>query len=147
MSGGHKHVSSVATYGIVWFVLMVLLLVTVLAIEIDLDHMVFPGANITLAMFIAVIKALIVVLWFMHVKDASKLTWVAAGCSFVWFGLMILLTQQDYMTRGWMPGWETPVTQLAVPAHNALPDRGATRPPHGAADQNLGPHVPLTQPR
>jgi cytochrome c oxidase subunit 4 len=141
---GHKTVSSIATYGIVWLVLMVLLLATVLAVEANLDDAVFPGANITLAMVIALIKALVVALWFMHLKDASRLTWVAAGASFVWLALMIIGTAQEYHTRGWTPGgWEAPVSESYTPAHVALEDGASRRPPPGGRLQNAGPNVPL----
>ena len=48
-----------------------------------------------IALAIAVIKAVLVVLFFMHLKDASRVAWVFCGCSFVWLGLMVVLTFQD----------------------------------------------------
>lgn len=142
----HKHTSTIFTYMVVWFVLMVLLLATVLAIEIDLDHMLFPGANISLAMFIAVVKALIVMLWFMHVKDASKLTWIFAGASFIWLGIMVLFTLQDYHTRGYFPGWENPVSESYTPAHIELANRQdmAAKGAHGGDPVIAGPESGTT---
>ncbi|HEV7302340.1 MAG TPA: cytochrome C oxidase subunit IV family protein [Tepidisphaeraceae bacterium] len=133
----HKHVSSVGTYIVVWFVLMVLLLATVLAADIDLEH-VFTGANISLAMLIATVKALVVLLWFMHVKDASKLTWVFVGASFLWLGILIIGTGHEYLTRGWMPGWESPIGESYTPAHLGLED-GEKRINEVGEAQNLGP--------
>jgi cytochrome c oxidase subunit 4 len=123
----HKHTSTVFTYVVVWFVLMVLLLATVVAADIHLDDAFFPGANITLAMLIALVKMLVVMLWFMHVKDASKLTWISAGASFVWLAILIGLTLPDYHTRGQFPGWETPVNDSYTPGHVALTDLAEQR--------------------
>ena len=138
----HKHISSIGTYIAVWFVLMILLLATVLAVEIDLDHKVFSGANITLAMAIAFVKMMVVMLWFMHVKDASKLTWIFAGASFIWWGIMIGFTAQDYGTRGYFNGWETPVNESYTPAHVKLTDGAEQRTVGAAGDvpQQRGPH-------
>ncbi len=137
----HKHVGSVGTYIVVWFVLMILLLATVLAVEIDLEHMLFSGANITLAMLIAFIKMMIVMLWFMHVKEASKLIWVFAAASFLWWGIMLGFTAQDYHTRGYFPGWETPVNESYTPAHLKLTNAAEQRSVGAKGDtpQQAGP--------
>ncbi len=50
------------------------------------------------ALAIAVVKALLVILFFMHLKDASRVAWVFCGCSFVWLGIMVVMTFQDYVT-------------------------------------------------
>jgi cytochrome c oxidase subunit 4 len=140
----HKHVSPIGTYIVVWTVLMVLLLATVLAADIHLDDDLFNGANISLAMLIAIVKALIVMLWFMHVKDASKLTWVFAAASFLWLAMLIVGTLQEYHTRGFMPGWETPVSESYTPAHLAVDDIESTvKVPAGGEKQNYGPTEPF----
>ena len=56
--------------------------------------------NTVVALTIAAIKALFVVLWFMHVKYSSRLTWVFAMAGFLWLLLMIGLTMADFDTRG-----------------------------------------------
>ncbi len=56
--------------------------------------------NTVVALTIAAIKALFVVLWFMHVKYSSRLTWVFAMAGFLWLLLMIGLTTADFDTRG-----------------------------------------------
>ena len=58
--------------------------------------------NTVVAITIAVIKALLVVLFFMHVKYSSRLTWVFAAAGFVWLVLMIGFTIADFDTRGWI---------------------------------------------
>ena len=139
----HKHVSSVGTYIVVWAILMVLLLATVIVADVDLEH-IFTGANISLAMLIALVKALIVILWFMHVKDASRLTWVFVGASFLWLALLIVGTAHEYHARGWMPGWETPINESYTPAHLGLED-GEKRYPQQGQGVNLGPRSGTTE--
>ncbi len=134
------HIHPVSLYIKVWFVLMILLLATVLAVEVHLEEVLFPGANVTLAMLIALVKAMVVVLWFMHMKEASKLVWVFAGASFVWFGLMVLLTYQDYGSRGWVEGgWESPVRDSYTPAHVEVANSGARLNAATDMPQNVGP--------
>jgi len=58
--------------------------------------------NTVVAITIAVIKALLVVLYFMHVRYSSRLTWVFAAAGFVWLVLMIGFTIADFDTRGWI---------------------------------------------
>jgi cytochrome c oxidase subunit IV len=59
--------------------------------------------NPIVALSIAIFKATLVVLFFMHLKDGSRLTWVIAGASIFWLGILLLLILSDYATRGW--GW------------------------------------------
>jgi cytochrome c oxidase subunit 4 len=112
-SSSTPHITKVATYLQVFVALMVLLVVTYVAAKIDLDHMA-GGLNLVVAMTIAVIKALLVVLIFMHVKDSSRLTWVFAGAAFVWLVIMFVLFFGDYATRGWEPGIQTSVSAEAA---------------------------------
>src|ERR1700759_3726557 len=90
----HAH-HPVREYFLVWAILMVLLVVTVGAAHFHTGE---PWSFL-IALAIAVVKALLVILFFMHVKDASRVTWFFCGCSFVWLGLMLVLTFQDYVTR------------------------------------------------
>ena len=53
---------------------------------------------------VAVTKATLVVLYFMHVRWSSKLTWVVAASGFFWLLIMFTFTMMDYMSRGWLPG-------------------------------------------
>ncbi len=94
------HIVSLATYFAVFGGLMVLLVLTlVVYFFMDLSHIWGP-ANIIIAMTIAVAKALLVILYFMHVKFSSKLTWLFSSVAFVFVFLMFLLTMNDYFTRG-----------------------------------------------
>ena len=57
--------------------------------------------NTVVALGIAVIKATLVVLFFMHVKYSTRLTWAVVAGSVFWLGILFLLTFSDYLTRAW----------------------------------------------
>ncbi len=83
------------TYFIIWICLLVLLFLTWAVAEFD-----FGPWNIVAAMTIAVAKMLLVILFFMHVRYSSRLTWVFVAAGFFWLFIMITLTLGDYLTRG-----------------------------------------------
>ena len=58
--------------------------------------------NIVAALAIAVFKAVLVVLFFMHAKYSTRLTWVVALAGVFWLGMLLALTMGDYLTRGWV---------------------------------------------
>ena len=58
--------------------------------------------NVVAALTIAVFKATLVVLFFMHVKYSTRLTWVVVLGSIFWLGIMFVLTIGDYLTRVWL---------------------------------------------
>ena len=74
---------------------MVLTVLTVVAAQFD-----FGSLNVVIAMAIAVTKATLVVLFFMHVRYSSRLTWIVVISGFFWLGIMFLFTMSDYVTRG-----------------------------------------------
>jgi cytochrome c oxidase subunit 4 len=79
--------------------LMVGTALTVAAAFIDMGAM-----NNVVMLGIAMAKALLVILFFMHVRWGTRLTWVVAASGFFWLLIMFGLTMQDYLTRGWVPG-------------------------------------------
>ena len=85
-------------YYVIFAWLMGLLLLTVIVSLIPFDKF-LPGLNVIIALIIAIVKAVLVVLFFMHVKDASKLTWAFASAAFLWLAIMLALTFNDYLTR------------------------------------------------
>jgi cytochrome c oxidase subunit 4 len=90
-----KHsIDSIRTYLLIYIALMVLLIATVIAGTIDMGIW-----NAVIALFIAVVKALLVVLFFMHVRHSSRQTWIFAGASFLWLALLLIGTTSDYATR------------------------------------------------
>jgi cytochrome c oxidase subunit IV len=59
--------------------------------------------NPIVAMLIAVTKATLVVLFFMHVRYQGRLTFVFAIAGFCWLLILLLLISTDYLTRAWLP--------------------------------------------
>jgi cytochrome c oxidase subunit 4 len=76
--------------------LMVCTILTVIAAFINLGNLNFP-----VALTIAVFKATLVVLFFMHIKYGSSLTKLIVGTAFFFLGIMLTLTLSDYLSRGW----------------------------------------------
>jgi cytochrome c oxidase subunit 4 len=59
--------------------------------------------NALAAITIAVVKALLVVLYFMHVRYSDRLTWIFVGAGVFWLLILFILTLADYVGRGWFP--------------------------------------------
>ena len=57
--------------------------------------------NTPIALLIATIKAVLVILFFMHVIHSTRLTWVVVIGAFLWLGVLFVLTFADYLTRSW----------------------------------------------
>jgi cytochrome c oxidase subunit 4 len=116
------HISPVRTYLMIFGTLMVMTIVTVLAAFTNLGIMNFPVA-ITIAIF----KATLVILFFMHVKYSSRLTKLVCGGAFFFLGILFFLTMTDYLSRGWFvsprgtAGAGTQVTVGPPPAPSAQP--------------------------
>ena len=60
--------------------------------------------NEIIALVIAAAKAVLVILFFMHVRTSSRLTWLFAAAGFVWLLILVGWTFSDYLSRGWMGG-------------------------------------------
>ena len=59
--------------------------------------------NPVVALTIAVIKAVLVILFFMHVHYSSKLTKLTISAGFFWLMIMITMSLSDYLTRAFLP--------------------------------------------
>jgi cytochrome c oxidase subunit 4 len=57
--------------------------------------------NAVAALAIAVFKAVIVVLFFMHARYATRLTWIVVIAGLFWLTILLAVTMSDYLTRGW----------------------------------------------
>ncbi len=89
-----EHVSSVKMYIGIFLALMVGTALTVWVATIDLGPL-----NDIVMLTIAVTKAVLVILFFMHVKYSSRLTALTAIGGFVWLAILIGFTLNDYMSR------------------------------------------------
>jgi cytochrome c oxidase subunit 4 len=59
--------------------------------------------NNVVMLLIAGTKATLVILFFMHVRWSSRLTWVVAMAGFFWL-LLLFTILGDYISRGWVAG-------------------------------------------
>jgi cytochrome c oxidase subunit 4 len=94
-----EHIVSRKSYFMVFAALMVLTVVTVLAARVDFGNEV---VNTIIALSIAVTKALLVVLIFMHVRHSQRIIWVLVAGGFFWLAIMMALTGSDYLSREWL---------------------------------------------
>jgi cytochrome c oxidase subunit 4 len=81
-------------YLAIWGLLLILTAATTYIAGIDLGLL-----NVVVMLAIAVTKAVLVILYFMHVRYASRLTWLVVASGFVWFGILVLFTMADVLTR------------------------------------------------
>ena len=90
-----EHIVPVRTYISIWLALLVLTGLTAGIAFVDLGPF-----NTVVALVIATLKALLVVLIFMHVKYASdRLTKVVLVSALFWLFLLLGLSLADYTTR------------------------------------------------
>jgi cytochrome c oxidase subunit 4 len=93
----HSKSSPLLTYFSVWGALLVGTLVTYEVAKIDLGVL-----NSAVALIIATTKALLVALFFMHLKGASEKLLKLVVISTVFFLFILLaLSMADYGTRAW----------------------------------------------
>jgi cytochrome c oxidase subunit IV len=90
-----EHIISSKLYYAIWITLLVLAVVTALVARVDLGPF-----NTIVALVIATFKAVLVVLFFMHVKYTSeKLTKTVIVAAIFWLLLLLALSMADYTTR------------------------------------------------
>ncbi|MFV0387365.1 MAG: cytochrome C oxidase subunit IV family protein [Pyrinomonadaceae bacterium] len=83
----------------VFLILVVGTILTYVVALVDLDSMLFHGANTLVALLIAFIKMTFVILFFMHVYWGSRLIWLAIVSAIFWLFIIFAYTMQDYLTR------------------------------------------------
>ena len=91
-----EHIVPKRVYYTIFVILILCTLLTVWVASLDLGAL-----NTVAALAIAVFKATLVVLFFMHVKYSTRLTWAVVIGSVFWLGILLALTMGDYLTRGW----------------------------------------------
>jgi cytochrome c oxidase subunit 4 len=88
------HIVPRSVYYLIFAALMAGTAITVGAAFVDLGAL-----NTVVALTIAVVKALLVVLFFMHVRYSTRLTWAVVVGSVFWLGILLALTFSDYLMR------------------------------------------------
>src|SRR3954471_5808290 len=91
---------STKAFVVIWALLLFLLALTRAAAALQLGRW-----NIVLALTIAVIKMMLVVLFFMQVRYGTKITWAFVAAGFLWLFFMLTLTFADYTTRRRFHPW------------------------------------------
>jgi cytochrome c oxidase subunit IV len=97
--GGTRMSEHIVPTRIYYTVFGILLLCTYLTVQIayfDLGVL-----NTIAALAIAVFKAVLVILFFMHVIHSTRLTWAVIIASFLWLAVLFVLTFTDYLSRAW----------------------------------------------
>ena len=108
-------------YYLIFATLMVFTGITVWVAFSDLGPL-----NTPVAIGIAIFKATLVILYFMHVKYSPRLTKLVVVSSIFWLVILLLMTMGDYLTRDWRPyGWnlDRPAYELVQDVRSVLPDR------------------------
>ena len=93
-----EHIVTKKQYALIFAILMLLTLATTAVGMINLGRL-----NVVVALVIATIKALLVVLFFMHIYWSSKLNKLVVVSGFAWLALLLWLTLTDVFSRGWLP--------------------------------------------
>jgi len=92
-----QHVVPVRVYVAVFATLLVMTAATTVISSIDLGPW-----NTVVALGIAVFKAALVVLFFMHAKYSPRVTHMAILAGLFWLALLLLITFSDFASRGWL---------------------------------------------
>ncbi|MCU1284868.1 MAG: caa(3)-type oxidase, subunit [Acidobacteriales bacterium] len=94
------HIGSLFTYALIFGALLIGTGLTVWAAfqNIEVGGI---SLNAPIALIIATVKATLVVLYFMHVKDSSRLTKITVISGVFWLGILLTLTMTDFLTRAW----------------------------------------------
>lgn len=91
-----QHVSSRTTYYWTFLALLVLLGATVGAAYLPLGSF-----SPVVAMLIATTKAVLILLFFMHLRHGESFVRIVAVAGFLWLGILLTFTMADYLTRNW----------------------------------------------
>jgi cytochrome c oxidase subunit 4 len=91
------HIVPVRVYVLVFLTLIVMTWVTAFVSTVDLGRL-----NVFVALSIAIFKASLVILFFMHVKYGARLTKFIVLCGLYWLILLLFIAMVDLWTRGWM---------------------------------------------
>ncbi len=90
------HVVSWKLYFLIFVALCILTTVSVVVTGFD-----FGPLNLIVALGVAVAKASLVVLYFMHARYSPRLTGVVIATALAFFVILVFLTWTDYVSRPW----------------------------------------------
>ena len=93
-----EHTDELKAYSLVFVALLVLTAATTVVATIDLG-----AFNVVMALFIAVVKMMLVALFFMHLRHGTILMKVVVGGGMLWLAILLVFSLADFNTRGWLP--------------------------------------------
>lgn len=120
------HIMPVRTNVEIFVILLALLFATIGANFLPLGALHFP-----VAMLFATIKAVLIILFFMHLKFSHRLNKMVVVTSFLFLGILLVLAMNDYVSRGWFRGNRDylPVGGVSTrPTESTSTGHGLTRP-------------------
>jgi cytochrome c oxidase subunit IV len=77
-------------------------LMALLAVTWGIGYVNLGAFNLVVALAISISKALLVALFFMHIKGSSRLFHLAATAGVIWLLILFSLTLGDYFTRNFL---------------------------------------------
>jgi cytochrome c oxidase subunit IV len=77
-------------------------LLVLLAVTWSIAYVNLGPFNLIVALAVSITKAIVIALFFMHIKGSSRLLHLAAVAGVMWLLILISLTLSDYFTRGWV---------------------------------------------
>jgi cytochrome c oxidase subunit 4 len=92
------HIVSKKLYFTIFLTLIIMTFLTRKIAEYDLGEW-----STIIAISIAIFKASLVVLFFMHVRYSDHLIQFVVVAGLFWLGILLALTFGDYFTRSWLP--------------------------------------------
>lgn len=131
------HVTPLPTYFAVFGTLLVLT-----AITYGVSYFNFGSANLIIALLVATVKATVVALWFMHLKNDERMNALLLTSAFVFLGIFIGLTAIDVLARGVADPMEARrVYDLSKPFDEKLnaPRKSVKVDPHAAHGEPAHP--------
>ena len=94
----HIHITPLWQYFLVFGALTLGTILTYAASLVNLGW-----ANTPIALVIATIKAVLVILFFMHLIHSTRLTYIVVIGAFLWLAVLFVLIFADVLTRQWTP--------------------------------------------
>ncbi len=82
---------------------VLVLLLCLTGLTIGVSYVDLGPFGTPVALLIAAGKATLVLLFFMHLKEASGTVWLAALGGVFWLGILVVLTMSDVATRSALP--------------------------------------------
>jgi cytochrome c oxidase subunit 4 len=120
-----EHVVPVRVYLTVFAVLLLLTAATTWVAFIDLGRL-----NVVIMLVIAIVKATLVVLFFMHVLYSDRLTWLVVSSGFAMLMLLVVFVAGDMIVR---QAATTGPSEVASPPPGAFSVGAPSSPPRPLA--------------